>query len=100
VTAHHHAGASRRWATGATLVYGPIATELVAMSPHPVSGRTVLDAGAGTGAISSALTALRAHPVATDPFDRHAGLEGACQACGVPKVCCACELRRCAKVSP
>jgi ubiquinone/menaquinone biosynthesis C-methylase UbiE len=66
VTADHYAGASRRWALGATLVYGPIAAELVAMSPHPLSGRTVLDAGAGTGAVSSALTALRAHPVAMD----------------------------------
>ncbi len=64
--ADYYAGAGRRWATGATLVYGPIAAELVAMSPHPLAGRTVLDAGAGTGAVSSALTARRAHPVAMD----------------------------------
>ena len=36
------------------------------MSPHPLAGRTVLDAGAGTGAVSSALTARRARPVAMD----------------------------------
>jgi SAM-dependent methyltransferase len=48
------------------LVYGPVAAELVAMSPHPLAGRTVLDAGAGTGAVSSALTARRAHPIAMD----------------------------------
>ena len=66
VEADYYAGAGRRWATGATLVYGPIAAELVAMSPHPLAGRTVLDAGAGTGAVSSALTARRAHPVAMD----------------------------------
>ena len=66
VKANHYAGAGRRWATGATLVYGPIAAELVAMSPHPLAGRTVLDAGAGTGAVSSALTARRAHTVAMD----------------------------------
>lgn len=64
--AGHYASAGRRWALGATLVYGPIAAELVAMSPHPLGGRTMLDAGAGTGAVSSALTARRAHPVAMD----------------------------------
>jgi len=66
VNADRYAGAGRRWATGATLVYGPIAAELVAMSPHPLAGRTVLDAGAGTGAVSAALAARRAHPVAMD----------------------------------
>jgi ubiquinone/menaquinone biosynthesis C-methylase UbiE len=66
VTADHYAGAGQWWATGATLVYGPIATELVAMTPHPLARRTVLDAGAGTGAVSSALTARRAHPIAMD----------------------------------
>jgi ubiquinone/menaquinone biosynthesis C-methylase UbiE len=66
VKADQYAGAGRRWARGATLVYGPIAAELVAMSPHPLAGRTVLDAGAGTGAVSSALAALGAHPVAMD----------------------------------
>ena len=66
VRADHYAGAGRRWALGATLVYGPIAAELVAMSPHPLAGRTVLDAGAGTGAASSALAARRARPVAMD----------------------------------
>ena len=66
VEADYYAGAGRRWALGAMLVYGPIAAELVAMSPHPLAGRTVLDAGAGTGAVSSALTARRAHPVAMD----------------------------------
>jgi len=48
------------------LVYRPIATELVARSPHPLTGRTVLDAGAGTGAASTALASVGAHPVATD----------------------------------
>jgi ubiquinone/menaquinone biosynthesis C-methylase UbiE len=62
----HYAGAGRRWALGATLVYGPIAAELVAMSPHPLAGRTMLDAGAGTGAVSSVLAAHGARPVAAD----------------------------------
>lgn len=64
--ANHYAGAGRRWALGATLVYGPIAAELVAMSPHSLAGCTVLDAGAGTGAVSAALVALRARPIAMD----------------------------------
>ena len=64
--ADRYAGAGQRWATGAILVYGPIAAELVAMSPHPLAGRTVLDVGAGTGAVSSALAARRARPVAVD----------------------------------
>jgi SAM-dependent methyltransferase len=66
VTADRYASAGRRWAHGATLVYGPIAAELVAMSPHPLAGRTVLDAGAGTGVASSALAATGARPVAMD----------------------------------
>jgi ubiquinone/menaquinone biosynthesis C-methylase UbiE len=66
VTADSYAGSGRRWAHGATLVYGPIAAELVAMSPHPLCGRTVLDTGAGTGAASSALAAAGARPIAMD----------------------------------
>lgn len=61
-----YAGAGRRWATGATLVYGPIAAELVAMSPRPLAGRTVLDVGAGTGAVSAALVAVGARAAAVD----------------------------------
>ncbi len=66
MTADRYARAGRRWARGATLVYGPIAAELVAMSRHPLAGRTVLDAGAGTGAVSSALAAAGARAVAAD----------------------------------
>jgi SAM-dependent methyltransferase len=67
---HHnvdrYASAGRRWATGAVLVYGPIAVELVAMSPQPLARRTVLDVGAGTGVVSSALAAIGARAVAVD----------------------------------
>ena len=62
--ADHYAGAGSRWPLGATLVYGPIAAELVAMSPHPLAGHT--DADADAGAASSALASQRAHPVAMD----------------------------------
>jgi len=61
MTADHYAAAG--WATGAELVYGPIAAELIALSPHPLVGNTVLDAGAGTGAASRALAA---QPIAMD----------------------------------
>jgi SAM-dependent methyltransferase len=61
-----YARSGRRWALGAELVYGPIAAELVAMSPHALAGRTVLDAGAGTGAASSALRDRRARVIAVD----------------------------------
>jgi ubiquinone/menaquinone biosynthesis C-methylase UbiE len=66
LTVDRYAGSGRRWATGAVLVYEPIAAELVALCPHPLVGRTVLDAGAGTGVASAALAAAGAMPVATD----------------------------------
>lgn len=59
-------GAGQRWANGASLVYRPIAEQLVACSPHPLGGRLVLDAGAGTGAAGTALLACGAWPVAVD----------------------------------
>lgn len=66
MTSDHYARSGRRWALGAELVYGPIAAELVAMSPHSLAGRTVLDAGAGTGAASAALAARHARPIALE----------------------------------
>lgn len=66
MTVDYYAGASDRWASGASRVYGPIALELVAMSPHPLSGRAVLDVGAGTGVASDALAALGARVIALD----------------------------------
>lgn len=62
----HYASAARRWAEGATIVYGPIAGQLIATSPHPLAGRLVLDVGAGTGVASAALTEVGACPVAAD----------------------------------
>jgi ubiquinone/menaquinone biosynthesis C-methylase UbiE len=66
MSADLYAGAAAGWAEGATLVYGPIARELVATIPHPVRGRTVLDVGAGTGAASEALISRGARVVALD----------------------------------
>jgi ubiquinone/menaquinone biosynthesis C-methylase UbiE len=66
VPADHYAASGPRWALGAELVYRPIAAALVAASPHRLGGRTVLDAGAGTGAASTALQRCGAAVVAMD----------------------------------
>jgi ubiquinone/menaquinone biosynthesis C-methylase UbiE len=62
----HYSRAARRWANGASLVYGPIGRQIVATSPHPLAGRRVLDVGAGTGVVSEALLGQEAFPVAAD----------------------------------
>lgn len=62
----HYARAAQSWAEGATLVYGPIARQLVGTSPHTLAGHSVLDVGAGTGVANTALAAVGARPVAVD----------------------------------
>src|SRR6266849_62177 len=66
MTADHYAAAGWGWATGAELVYGLIAAELIALSPHSLADHTVLDAGAGAGAASRALAAQPARTIAMD----------------------------------
>src|SRR3954451_13686479 len=66
MSSDNYAGAARRWAEGASLVYRPIAEELLTISPHPLTGRVVLDAGAGTGVASTALAKIGARPLAMD----------------------------------
>jgi hypothetical protein len=71
MSADHYAGAAAGWASGASRVYGPLAVELVGHSPHPLSGRPlsgrrVLDVGAGTGCGSSALATVGALPLSLD----------------------------------
>ncbi len=61
-----YARAATGWATGAAHVYGPLAHALVAAAPHPLAGRLVLDAGAGTGLAGDALVAVGARPLALD----------------------------------
>ncbi len=66
MAADHYARSGPRWALGAELVYRPIAAALIASSPHRLTGHTVLDAGAGTGAATAALRSRGAHVLATD----------------------------------
>ncbi len=54
------------WASGAELVYQPMADALVAASPVDLRDRTILDVGAGTGAGSRALLRVGAQPIAVD----------------------------------
>jgi SAM-dependent methyltransferase len=61
-----YAGAGAAWAAGASLVYEPLARHLVARHPTSLNGLLVLDAGAGTGAAGSVLTALGARVVESD----------------------------------
>jgi ubiquinone/menaquinone biosynthesis C-methylase UbiE len=61
-----YARSSERWAAGASLVYRPIARHLISRWPGSLDGRTVLDAGAGTGVASEALLAQGAQPLAAD----------------------------------
>lgn len=62
----YYAGAARRWAEGASIVYGPIARQLIATSPHPLAEHAVLDVGAGTGVAGTALAEVGAHPISVD----------------------------------
>ena len=54
------------WEAGPGRLYNRLAEVLVASSPVPLAGRTVLDVGAGTGAASRAVAAAGGCPVALD----------------------------------
>jgi len=58
--------AASGWARATSRVYQPLADALVARSPHPLVGRLVLDAGAGTGCGGVALAATGARVISTD----------------------------------
>jgi ubiquinone/menaquinone biosynthesis C-methylase UbiE len=57
---------SGAWSDGPVLVYDRLARAIVAESPVPLAGRTVLDVGAGTGAGSLAAMDAGARVVAVD----------------------------------
>jgi len=61
-----YAGVAATWDRHTARVYGPIAADLVRAAPHPLAGRTVVDAGAGTGLVSRELTRSGARVVAVD----------------------------------
>ena len=54
------------WAAGPATVYRHLADALVAAAGQPLTGRRVLDLGAGTGVASQALANAGAHPVGLD----------------------------------
>ncbi|MDQ1435685.1 MAG: demethylmenaquinone methyltransferase / 2-methoxy-6-polyprenyl,4-benzoquinol methylase [Actinomycetota bacterium] len=56
----HYDGAAAGWARGATLVYAPIAKQLVARAPFALTVGRVLDVGAGTGVAEAPLRAAGA----------------------------------------
>jgi len=62
LTASYDAAADS-WDTGPGPIYEPLAQALVAASPVPLTGRTILDLGAGTGAASRAAIAAGARQV-------------------------------------
>jgi SAM-dependent methyltransferase len=61
-----YSGAARAWARDATLLYVPLARDLVARAPWPLAGCHVLDAGAGTGAVGNVLRAADASVTSVD----------------------------------
>ena len=62
LTASYDAAADS-WDTGPGPIYEPLAQALVAAAPVPLTGRTILDLGAGTGAASRAAIAAGARQV-------------------------------------
>lgn len=54
------------WQAGPGRVYDRLADVLVAAAPLPLSDRTALDVGAGTGAASRAIVRAGGHPIACD----------------------------------
>jgi SAM-dependent methyltransferase len=66
VTVDRYDGAGPGWARGASLVYEPIAAELVSLAPRPLTSHVVLDAGAGTGVATAPLVRQGAIPIAVD----------------------------------
>ena len=61
-----YAGVAPSWDADAARVYQPIAADLVAAAQHPLAGRLVLDAGAGTGLAGRELVRVGARVVAVD----------------------------------
>lgn len=65
--ARAYSAAGEAWHAGPGRMYDRLAEVLVARSPVPLTGRVVLDVGAGTGAASRAISRAGGCPVALDP---------------------------------
>ena len=64
------------WAAGVDRVYEALSRAVVAASPVPLTGRLIVDLGAGTGATTRAIAAAGGRPVALDlsyPMLAHRG---------------------------
>ena len=61
-----YAGAAVTWDRSTSLVYQPLAKELVRRVGAPLEGRLVIEAGAGTGCATRELQAVGARVIATD----------------------------------
>jgi SAM-dependent methyltransferase len=61
-----YSAAGEGWSEGPTVLYGRLARAMVDASPSPLDGLTVVDVGAGTGAVSAALREVGAEPVQVD----------------------------------
>jgi ubiquinone/menaquinone biosynthesis C-methylase UbiE len=75
--------ASAAWGEGPQIVYGTLATALVAEAGVDLAGRRILDLGAGTGAVSSVLAEGGGLPIA---LDASLGMARTTSAAGVPSV--------------
>jgi SAM-dependent methyltransferase len=71
-------GAGESWATDAALLYVPLARHLIGRSPVPLSGKSVLDVGSGTGAVGDLLSGSRVTSVdmEADMLRHRAGVRG------------------------
>jgi ubiquinone/menaquinone biosynthesis C-methylase UbiE len=76
-------GAAAAWAGGAARLYDKLALAVVDAYPLPLEGRRIVDLGAGTGAVSRALLAHGALPLAVDSAS---DMVAHCEAHGIPAV--------------
>jgi SAM-dependent methyltransferase len=88
-------GVAAAWAQGPAALYDMLATLALETAAHELRGATVLDVGAGTGALCRALRNAGAIPVAVDTSADMLGRIGAAAAHSVVGDMCALPLRTC-----
>ena len=82
-------GVAAAWARGPAALYDALATVAIAEVAHELAGATVLDVGAGTGALCRALRSAGAVPIAVDTSADMLRLAGAAAAFTVVADMCA-----------